>query len=620
MSTQSTPSLGIEFSTIRSVKDALTLASTQKYDFLVIPIIRKQYGTDLLTTYGSKQLAWPAIASRLKGVGESADMSTALVALIRHVIDVDSPNLHIRNKATKLLQEELAAAQYFSVARVIIRIRNGNITNLIRIAASTLNTLYFAYWFVFPTHSAQGLDTNVAADDDEAELQPWLWWNKIYKLLDYHGKVYPVLELSADVPSEQAQKRWLGEPVRAVILPTKIFTTNAKGFPVLSPGHQLFIIKLIKLKVQFIIKGINPRDSMLFEPYLQYLKHVTRQTEPTNRVLESFTHGYEDRLQVPLQPLADNLESRTYEIFEKDPIKYVQYENAIYQALIDRYDPKTLVTIMVVGSGRGPLVNRALEAADRAKFKVHIYAVEKNPMAIISLHAQKQGWGKRVTIIHEDMRSWQPECKADIMVSELLGSFGDNELSPECLDGAQRYLKENGISIPYSYTSFICPIQSPRIYSELLYNRDANKPHFANFETPFVVYLHNCFFLAETKPLFNFTHPNFSTPIDNSRYGEVEFTIPTTGTMHGFAGFFDAKLYKDIAISIEPTTHSKNLISWFPMFFPIREPITLLANSKIKVNFWRCCSSSQVWYEWTMVEPTTLPIHNPNGRSFSIGK
>lgn len=46
-----------------------------------------------------------------------------------------------------------------------------------------------------------------------------------------------------------------------------------------------------------------------------------------------------------------------------------------------------------------------------------------------------------MTIIHEDMRSWQPDTKADIMISELLGSFGDNELSPECLDGAQRYLK-----------------------------------------------------------------------------------------------------------------------------------------------------------------------------------
>ncbi|CAF1532202.1 unnamed protein product, partial [Adineta steineri] len=52
---------------------------------------------------------------------------------------------------------------------------------------------------------------------------------------------------------------------------------------------------------------------------------------------------------------------------------------------------------MVVGAGRGPLVNRALEAADRAKYNVHIYAVEKNPMAIISLHAQKQEWGNRVT-------------------------------------------------------------------------------------------------------------------------------------------------------------------------------------------------------------------------------
>ncbi len=32
-------------------------------------------------------------------------------------------------------------------------------------------------------------------------------------------------------------------------------------------------------------------------------------------------------------------------------------------------------------------------------------------------------------------------CQADMLVSELLGSFGDNELSPECLDGAQKFLK-----------------------------------------------------------------------------------------------------------------------------------------------------------------------------------
>ena len=33
-------------------------------------------------------------------------------------------------------------------------------------------------------------------------------------------------------------------------------------------------------------------------------------------------------------------------------------------------------------------------------------------------------------IIDNDMRYWKAPCKADIMVSELLGSWGDNELSP----------------------------------------------------------------------------------------------------------------------------------------------------------------------------------------------
>lgn len=39
------------------------------------------------------------------------------------------------------------------------------------------------------------------------------------------------------------------------------------------------------------------------------------------------------------------------------------------------------------------------------------------------------------------MRTLEVPEPADIIVSELLGSFGDNELSPECLDGAMRFLK-----------------------------------------------------------------------------------------------------------------------------------------------------------------------------------
>ena len=40
-----------------------------------------------------------------------------------------------------------------------------------------------------------------------------------------------------------------------------------------------------------------------------------------------------------------------------------------------------------------------------------------------------------------------------------LGSWGDNELSPECLDGARDFLKADGVSIPSSYTSFVGDVQ-----------------------------------------------------------------------------------------------------------------------------------------------------------------
>ena len=76
-------------------------------------------------------------------------------------------------------------------------------------------------------------------------------------------------------------------------------------------------------------------------------------------------------------------------------------------------------------------------------------------------------WEDQVTIVAVDMRSWRAPEQADILVSELLGSFGDNELSPECLDGAQRFLKPGGISIPCAYTSHLHPIASAKLWGEV---------------------------------------------------------------------------------------------------------------------------------------------------------
>ena len=69
-------------------------------------------------------------------------------------------------------------------------------------------------------------------------------------------------------------------------------------------------------------------------------------------------------------------------------------------------------------------------------------------------------WRGRCRIIESDMRCLPAAARdlglpqPDIVVSELLGSFGDNELSPECLDGVTSLLKPTTINIPQSYTSY----------------------------------------------------------------------------------------------------------------------------------------------------------------------
>ena len=77
-------------------------------------------------------------------------------------------------------------------------------------------------------------------------------------------------------------------------------------------------------------------------------------------------------------------------------------------------------------------------------------------------------WKGTVRVVSCDMREAKVDESdmADIVVSELLGSFGDNELSPECLDGAQKsgLMREDAVSIPQDYTSFIAPLSSSKLH------------------------------------------------------------------------------------------------------------------------------------------------------------
>lgn len=175
---------------------------------------------------------------------------------------------------------------------------------------------------------------------------------------------------------------------------------------------------------------------------------------------------------------------------------------------------------------------------------------------------------------------------ADLLVSELLGSLGDNELSPECLDGVMRFLRPppppgagapaprdaasgGGLSIPSASTSFLAPVSSHKLWAEARSFGAATGEERKWMETPYVVRAWRAVTLAPPVAGFTFHHPPLPLPPrgavavgeaaeaggvaeggapDNRRYACLRWTLPgapdgPSHLLHGFIGYFDAALY-----------------------------------------------------------------------------
>jgi protein arginine N-methyltransferase 5 len=98
-------------------------------------------------------------------------------------------------------------------------------------------------------------------------------------------------------------------------------------------------------------------------------------------------------------------------------------------------------------------------------------------------------------------------------------------------------------------------------------------------ETPYVVKFRDVFHISKPQQMWKFIHPNlelmqpFGHPDFNShntRYSSTTFPIDEDVVLHGFAAYFECRLFGDVTLSIHPESHSKDMTSWFPMFFPIK--------------------------------------------------
>lgn len=272
--------------------------------------------------------------------------------------------------------------------------------------------------------------------------------------------------------------------------------------------------------------------------------------------------SYVDKIIKPLQPLHDNLTNDIYSRFETDSEKYSRYLKAIrlaVTALHPRY-------VLVAGPGRGPLVQSVVEHSSAS-----ITAVEKNPHCIALLqHKNAHDWQNRVNIVHDDVRNHHKNY--DLVVSEMLGSFGCNELCPEILQDFECSM------IPEAYTSYLRPIYSPMV----------PKDHPAPFLAEFSVF----YPLSEHKPCWRYSHPIKQT----QQSAAIEFVPQYDEYVNALEGTFSASLYQDVTFS-NIKGSSDYVSSWFPMIFPVSET-RLEKGKKYTVSMERKVTQLHVWYEW----------------------
>ncbi|KAI1084652.1 Skb1 methyltransferase [Whalleya microplaca] len=657
-------------------------------------------------------------------------------------IDLCSPNHLVSSISRQVLNLEVAYANFCGVRSIIVpgprqdAIQTGNNQGIAQYARAIQEALLIGTRLNFilhiPMYREPGLEEKVALlslseGNPNGSLQgadidlfsSWDSWHVIRTVCEYDTRLFVALRIPRVLPEKELQTRWFSEPLQYLTFGPQTFQTNKAGHPSLSRYHQDLIITYMRLKhaPYFLLCDVGPELQAYPEattqmadptsptafptlaeaaavqattdsskptrfqgpnPYAAYLRHLERQQSPLSDLEQNTLTNFQDWLQSPLQPLSDNLESVTYEVFEGDPVKYQQYELAITAALRDwraRGKPTSslggdgAVVIAVAGSGRGPLVTRALRASENTGVPVQVWAVEKNPNAYVYLLRQNaREWGGRVRVVKTDMRAWKGPLlsspspsnhtnnhdpttttpqhgKVDILISELLGSFGDNELSPECLDGIQHVLAApHGLSIPASYTAHLSPIATPRLHADVR-SRGAD-----GVCTPWVVRLFALDYVAARgvpergrfQTAWEFAHPlpektmarvaarreggvvgggggsmvgGVGANDHNARFAHLVFVCRARGVVHGLAGFFEAVLYDGgegkgggnggkVELSTLPEMmerKSKDMISWFPIFFPLKQPLYFPPDTELEVSMWRQTDDAKVWYEW-MVE------------------
>jgi hypothetical protein len=197
------------------------------------------------------------------------------------------------------------------------------------------------------------------------------------------------------------------------------------------------------------------------------------------------------------------------------------------------------------------------------------------------------------------------EQPVDVLVTETLWNFGLGEgILGVVLDARERFLNDGARIVPEALESWLAPVEVPELYEGLdrwpqdyevdmsvMRSLAMNNVHRANFERSSLV--------AEPEPFVRVDMRKFQ---DRDVEGSVEFIASRSGTVHGLAGWFAAKLSSNVRISTAPPNPAPN---WGHAFFPLDEPVPVRKDDRLAASV-RSTNNGEIW-SWVVHEADGAP-------------
>jgi len=627
--------IGVENQIVENLKQTLELLEAEGCDFVVMPMANLKYRKELENPQRMNPLAKAKTIQQLhpfcRSESELApnEWAAGVIGRINPWINLDSDSNAMRVISEASVMHEIEFANYVSLQAVLIDMPaySGPSASLANFARCVCTAL-LKYPFTQVLLKVEISSPDSAQLDIKAPTDTWSGWNYVRSLCGNNPNLGLALQMGSELPTKPVLERWLAEPVHMFMIERAAFVQNKVGYPVLLKRHQDFLRAMIRYRPLLSLTG-GPNPKIEKEEgnrlYVQYLAHLFGK-QPAEGDAEQAKEPFYDFLQPLEKPFRINLEAQGFDRMDRDTVKFQKYSEALTQYLTDvKTSPDSTVMIAVIAPGRGAMVRMVLTVAQQVNRKVKIYALEKNRNAAVTLQSMKVdlGWSN-VNVVVGDLRDWETSAKIDLVISDMIGVMSDNELLPEHVDEISRFLKEDAVVIPCSITSFIAPVTSPKLNSEVRSFSDCK----SKWERPYLVAAHRAMQLSTAQPCFEFQLParteatrttaSALTALESDRTQCMQFGIAEATQLHGFIGYFEARLFNDVVLSTVPESYSHGLLSWFSSYLPLRKTLVLQSESILQMQIWRRYEDGKMWYEWTVLSPQVVPIHNPNGRSFSV--